>query len=391
MNITKLNLLNESILNIASSAYDLGDGETMLRVGFERIRDFEAAMASDGWQIKKIYALGETTGTYYEKDGNGVYWYVNKSAKFAKGKPEDFTQAFGHAVIGAKLPVGDDGIGEAIYDDSLFYQFSNNMEGSGGMAYLLRMKDGSFIMIDGGHAIGAEGLLKAMAMLHPKADADKPYEISAWIVTHPHHDHTKILFDVMDNEEALAKLSIRRLIFNVPSANLLATRDTDVMADTQKLRDTAEVLAAKGCDIIKPYAGMSFRLGEFMMRIFYTAAEWATQPFVTVNDSSMVFTLDSPTSKKVMILGDIMSRAGDYILKMYTRIPLHADIVQVAHHALYGPDFPLYETIAPSVCFWPIAPPGYAKYAHVIPRNNKLRRLGIPQYYAAFGDTTITL
>jgi len=391
MNITNLNKIDNSLIDIASSAYDLGDGETLLRVGFERIREFEAALASAGWKIVKIYALGETTGTYYEKDGLGIYWYVNKSSKFAKGKPEDPGQAFGHAVIGAKLPQGDDGIGEAIYENDLFYQFSNNMAGSGGMAYLLRMRDGSFIMIDGGHGIGAEGLLKAMAELHPKADAQKPYDIAAWIVTHPHHDHSKILFDVMESEEALAKLNIRRLITNAPSANLLSTRDPEVMADTQKLRETAETLAAKGCDIIKPYAGMCFRLGNFMMRVYYTAAEWATQPFGTVNDSSMVFTLDSPTSKKVMILGDIMGRAGEYILKMYTKIPLRCDYVQVAHHALYGPDFPLYETIAPKATFWPIAPPGYAKYAHVIPRNNQLRRMCIPHYLACFGDTTVEL
>ena len=125
--------------------------------------------------------------------------------------------------------------------------------------------------------------------------------------------------------------------------------------------------------------------------VYYTQAEWQMTPTMwTINDASMTFTLKGENTKKIMILGDLMN--GNAMLNMYSKETLSdSDIVQVAHHALYGPDFPLYETIDPEFTFWPIAPPGYAKYAHVIPRNNKLRRMGIPHYMAAFGEVTVTL
>lgn len=356
-----------------------GDGHILFRLDTAQRDTFASALSSQGWEERYTSSVGETEGKLYEKNGAGLYVYTNSRQEGA------------WAVYGTGLPVSPVGTENLLYDTVLFYQVQCRPEHGGGMTYFLRLRDGKFIVIDGGFDLDGQEMLEVLASLHPEADPAAAFEIAAWIITHPHCDHVHLLFHVMDAPEVLDRLVIRQVFSNLPCDELLAERDPDVMADTARLRHELHRLEERGCRCIKPYAGMQFAIGELEMQVLYTQAEWMLRPMKTVNDASMVLKLISKAGKSVLILGDVMSAGGDVLLEMYSPETLHADAVQVAHHALYGPDFPLYEAIAPGCCFWPMTIAGHEKYGNMIPRNDKLRGMGVPNYLACFGTYTMEL
>ena len=359
--------------------HNAGDGHILFRLDPAQFDTFVSALTSQGWLERYTSSVGETEGKLYEKNGTGLYVYANSRLDEA------------WAVYGAGLPESSGCTGNLLYDTVLFYQVQCRPEHGGGMTYFLRLRDGKFIVIDGGFDLDGQEMLETLAALHPEGDPAGTFEIAAWIITHPHCDHVHMLFHVMDAPEVLARLIIRQVYCNLPCEELLAARDPDVMDDTARLRRELVRLEERRCRIYKPYAGMRFPLGEMEMQILYSQAEWMLRPMKTVNDASLVLKLISKAGKSVLILGDVMSAGGDVLLEMYSPETLHADAVQVAHHALYGPDFPLYEAIAPGCCFWPMTIAGHEKYGSMIPRNDRLRGMGIPNYLACSGTYMLEL
>ena len=301
---------------------------------------------------------------------------------------------FGRAVLGAKLISDDNEVGEPIYNDTVFYQTYDDPKTDGGMTYLIRMKDGRFIIIDGGYNISGEGLLRVMEELHPKCTENVPFEVAAWIITHSHDDHIELLKRNIDNEDFTSRLVIRRLYANLPSSETLRGRDDGVITCNDFMRNVCfGKLLARDCEIFKPHTGMSINIGELTMNVFYTQAEWHSVEMKTINDASLVLTFTGKGGKTVMITGDIMQRVADYIVRMYTPAQLHADVVQVAHHALIGPDITFYEIIKPKICFWPIGLNGYGytKYPSITERNDKLRSMDVINCIGCFGSAQIVL
>lgn len=374
--------LSDIHADIVTAMHDLGDGETLLSFDRDRVREFCCTLSELSWKEIKHFSLGNTNGTFYEHEsGRTMYVYTNAGV------------GVGCAVLGAKMCNDDTYIGEQIYSDTLFYQVYNDPQMGGGMTYLIRMKDGRFVIIDGGFNLDAEGLIKVMTELHPRIDACDTFEIAAWIVTHPHDDHISLLKKLTSDSTVMSRLHIKRMYANCPCSDTLRVCDKDAVSDNDWMRVCFDMLRAHGCEIVKPYAGMSVRIGELTMRVFFTQAEWHFVDMKTVNDASMVLTFSRDGGKNVMILGDIMDGCAKYLMKMYTPDQLHADAVQVAHHALIGPDITLYEAIKPKICLWPINLKGYeyTQYPTITERNDKLREMDVINCIACFGSAQIVI
>ena len=252
------------------------------------------------------------------------------------------------------------------------------------MTYVIRLRDGSFVLIDGGIETDGDGI---SAILDRLDDGPTPHRIRAWILTHPHYDHVTVFLN------AAAGLAPEAVYLNFPCEKEHAARDPASLAQNQAVRRTLAELEKKGCIVSKPYAGQHFRVGELRFDVLYSQAEWAlSDDMTTVNDASLVLKMTAPSGRTVLFLGDIMSRAADVLMKLCPPSVLKSNIVQVAHHSMYGPDFTLYARIAPdTACLWPVSASEYALYGETIPRNISLRALPIPHYISNRGDAEIAL
>jgi len=361
----------------------LGDGDKLVKIDFANADAFVSELQKLGYKAEKSFKLGKNEGTFY-KNGNGetVYFYKNSGVPFA------------NAVYGAKLPESDSSVGDAVYRDTVFYQAKYNPNPlGGGMTYLIRLRDGRFIVVDGGGEISPDGFFAAMGELHPKNEGEK-FTVAAWVITHPHDDHVELLKKLTANEALISRLKIERFYANLPDDSMLRGVDNQVIPDNAFVREVCfEYVKAHGGVVSKPYAGMSFNVGELTFDVMYTAADWRLVERKTINDASMIFTVRRESGKKALFLGDIMDCVTVPLLKMYTSDELHADAVQVAHHAHIGPSASFYELIEPSVLFWPTSQNCYflPEDNSITVRNNKLRNMDAVHCIAYLGASQIVI
>ena len=369
-------------LSAVISTTDIGDGETMLSLNYDKADGFISSLLVGGWTCTKEYALGASVGSFLVNGEDTVYVMKNSSAKIAS------------AFVGAKLPTLTDECGEELYDDTVFHQIYNDPDTASGLTYVIRLKDGRFVIIDGGYNIDAAGLLKLMRRIHPLCDPNGTFEVAAWIFTHPHDDHLELFCRVMREAIVRSRLNIRRIVANFSGAQTLTERDLPWLSWSERVREYAKMLEAKGCEFIKPHAAYEFNIGELTANIFFTADEYVLTDAKSVNDASLVFTLknnNAKGAKRLMILGDTGEISGALLMKMYQNGELKSDIVQIAHHGLNGPDYSLYDAIGAKCCFWMINIRAYKQRANTHERNYRLRESDAFHFYSCFGESHIKL
>ena len=362
----------------------LGDGDTLASIDFDDADAFRDGLEKMGFNAEKRFTLDKTDGVFYSRcDGETVYLYKNPGVPFVS------------AVHGARLPEGDSTVGEALYRDTVFYQARNIPNPlKGAMTYFIRLRDGRFIVVDGGGEISPEGFIAAMTELHPLICENEPFTVAAWFITHPHDDHIDVLKKLVCNSDFASRVKIDAMYANLPDEAYLRGVDNGVIPDNNFVRGTCfEYVRSHGGAVSKPFAGMSFSVGEIRIDVMYTAADWGLVERKTVNDASMVFTLSRDNGKKVLILGDIMNRVTVPLLSMYSPEALHADAVQISHHAHVGPDFGFYGIINPKIFFWPISIDCYflPEDNSITVRNNKLREVDAVHMMAYLGASQVIL
>ncbi len=373
--------LTSSFGAFANEVFDLGYGEVLVTFDFARLREFCSELEALGFACVKRFTPGDTVGELYESAAGSVYVYASSRAEIAR------------AVLGAHICDGDREIGEQIYADTVFHQVGTQNSADGGMTYVIRMRDGRFVIVDGGYSADAEVMLRTMTDLHPHVGEGERFKVAAWIITHSHDDHINLLKCLRDNEDFSSRLDIKRIYANLPSDETLVGRDDAVIPDNIAAKKIMESLEIGGCELVRPYAGMSFLCGELELEFFYTQAEWCACGFKTVNDASLVFKIKHMGGKSAMILGDIMESGESVVLSMYAPEVLRSEIVQIAHHALFGPTVEIYRVIEPKICFWPITLKcyEYTQYPKITKRNNELRALDCLHCISCFGAAQVQM
>ena len=243
-----------------------------------------------------------------------------------------------------------------------------------GMCLIYRLSDGSFIVIDGGHAensaIYAAQIVKALReQSKDYAKTDKDIRIACWIITHPHTDHHGMFlkeykqFTVFTFESIMCSFWTEADFMNSKNAN------ADFASGTwQGYMRSRDIAAEIGADFIIPHVGQQFWYGDTAFEILYTIESYLPKVAAGFNTCSLVIrttTTDaSGKSTTVMVTGDATGHAFEICNQMYGK-SLAVDIVQVAHHGAgtggaNTPTTNAYTYMKPSVILWPAGTHNYA-------------------------------
>ena len=216
------------------------------------------------------------------------------------------------------------------------------------MCYVVRLADGSFVIVDGGFAMkGYEE--RIYNVLRKQAPDPENIVIAAWIITHAHDDHV----DVFGNffKAYADKVTVERFITNMPSDEQVA----NIWEPEWNYSDKTRALIATyfpDALVTKAHPGQEFYIRNAKIDILYTLDVY-DKDLKDFNNSSVVFTLEAE-GRKMIFLGDYDDK-GDTIPKLYSAATLKSDIVQVAHHGLpENSSNAMCSIIAPKYAFWPI-------------------------------------
>ena len=216
-------------------------------------------------------------------------------------------------------------------------------ENINGLCHVIRLEDGSFIIIDGGHEtdVVTDQLIK---VLEKQAPDRNQIVIAAWIFTHAHRDHVGAFIRIGKNMPKNWK--VERFIYSFPNAV-----DADGAASAQNSVDNLVNNSYPDAERIVAHPGQVFWIRNAKIQMLFTLdLLYPTKPEF-YNNASLVFTIDLE-GQKLMYQGDMGPEADTIIRKLYSAA-LKSDILQVAHHGFKGASVQMHEAVRPTYVLVP--------------------------------------
>ena len=223
-----------------------------------------------------------------------------------------------------------------------------------GMGHVIRLDDGSFIIIDGGtggeNHIDSNNLLKILEDQSPKDT--KKIVIAAWIFTHPHGDHLGTFCTFAEDHRD--KVKIEKFYYNFPS-------DKSESGQFSRVMKKYYSSAAK----VTPHTGDKYYIRNAVIDMFFTFEDHFPRTIGgensvgDANDASMMFKI-SIGAQSIFITGDAMRNSIRNIVTSYDT-SFKSDFVQLAHHGLTN-GYDLYVKVNPTYAFLPINHTRYSSF-----------------------------
>ena len=214
-----------------------------------------------------------------------------------------------------------------------------------GMSYIIKLADGSFIVIDGGNVSCVD-----LFMTNIEALANgEPITIAAWIITHIHNDHAQMFRTLVKDDTLVRKLKVERFIWNRPSEKQMA----GIGSGSTEAKEIYEgMLKFEGASIHTAYAGQVFYIRNAKYTVFSTSE--LLEPFVmtSYNDSSVVGLLEID-GRRLFFPGDSDSTQTGNLVRLYGE-ELKCDLLQVIHHGHNGGNTEAYKLFDPITVLWPV-------------------------------------
>ena len=224
------------------------------------------------------------------------------------------------------------------------------LQWSPGMSYVIRNRDGSYVIFDGGPRDDddVDHLMTFLRVHQPKAG--KPV-IAMWLFSHPHQDHLNNAMAFWDKYHD--EIDLRAVAFNFPNMdatvlgrenpNTVKGHYADVVTRMEKYFPDARRYT--------PHTGDRYVMPGYVIDTLVTYEDLYPEKFSDINYFSLAWMIRSE-NKKVLILGDTGRRISQRMADAY-RFELKCDIMQICHHGNFGATMDLYRYADPDICLWP--------------------------------------
>lgn len=224
---------------------------------------------------------------------------------------------------------------------------SNNVEGikntvsmlelyDYGNSFVFQLKNGHFIVSDGGTSKDLPYLLDYLESMAP--EGEKPV-VEAWFITHAHGDHQGALAGMASDTSTLNRIYIDGIYMSVPSDEALSavnqyTAKTSIMM-IQTLPSFAKASDGSYTKLYRPQTGQKYYFGDIVIDILHTQEQLVTQDYANLdlNDSS-IWSLFHIDGQKFLLSGDADRGSMRVVMKNYNQDYMEFDIYASFHHNL---------------------------------------------------------
>ncbi len=210
------------------------------------------------------------------------------------------------------------------------------------MSFLIVTSHGHVIAVDGGNKQDTEyfhGYLEAL--LGPKPHID------LWFLTHPHDDHTDVLYEML--RRFPDDFTVGKVVSHFPSVAFLEAHEPTCAHTITEYNELKPLLMKKGTAVHSARLCERFSLDGVQLEILRVCDESITAN--ADNNASMVFRMDA-CGQSVLFIGDLGVEGGIHTLETVDPEKLKVDFIQMAHHGQNGVDKPFYEACQPKACLW---------------------------------------
>ena len=300
----------------------------------------------DGTNVEdyKNYLLKlEQTGFKKHSDNgeDGMEGYVY-TASYTK---DNLTVTVSHAIkldktyISAAfgLPLSD----HLIYRDEYV---DNNLEGAqtklhlvqlndNGTSIVIQLKNGHFVIHDGGTENDAPYLLDYLEQLAP--EGEKPV-IEGWFISHAHVDHYGAVSAIATNFAWADRIIVEGFYFTEPSgAFTMKTGTSEAVWLTTRLNNSFKNMKGEKSGMYRPQFGQRYYFCDIEIDVTLTTEQYPADSYYAddFNDSS-IWLMHQIEGQRFLYLGDSSHTGMRAVMNMYEQSYFDLDIFAVSHHGI---------------------------------------------------------
>jgi len=204
---------------------------------------------------------------------------------------------------------------------------------SAGNSFVFQLKNGHFVLNDGGTP---ENLRPLLDYLEQKAPNGEKPVVEAWIVSHAHMDHMGVLYELTNHPELGERISVEEMYFTeaCDGANEERNGTTMMFATTANVKIACAVLKTSSGEATPMYrlrTGERYYFDDITMDVVYTQdilnyKEWTTS---NAQSSVLMYTIEG---QKVFITADTDYECQMKMLEMYDDDYFNLTLYQPPHH-----------------------------------------------------------
>ncbi|MBO4862775.1 MAG: MBL fold metallo-hydrolase [Eubacterium sp.] len=326
----------------------------------ERLYGYSLLDNTNGYNIYYNPSIPEEMTKDYEWNSNGTGWYcMDKDGNRLKSTTCEIDGVWYYFNRNGYLieSVDSEEAKNLTEDDVIITQIGVDDSDSPSMCYTIDDMKGHFIIVDGGSEEGYKKIYDEIKLYGRHVDA--------WILTHPHEDHTgafNYIYKTFVKEASEGKNDYHKVkIDKIYAVDI----DRDYFHKVARKWDDAETFD-KFYDLMEnedkvEYVkrGETYKAGDLDFKVYntFTDESYDIKTGSLPNASCMVFELFGK-DQSMLFLGDLEQENADLIEELYGD-ELKADVVQAAHHGqnLYTD---IYDLIDASTVF--VDAPEYLRY-----------------------------
>ena len=297
----------------------------------EKFEGYTDSLEDAGFVLYAENRIGEHLYRTYRKNRCMVHAYYTHTTK-------DFRVLVGEMKPYDLTPVSDG----AVTDPALVLMAADySAQPGNGLGMVFTMKDGSFVLVDGGWGADTQGLYEYLVANNKRSDG---ILIRAWIITHPHEDHYGNLLKF--SELYADQVKVERFVANFAEGAYAV--DGSANDDVARILPAMETF--EGAELLIPQVGQKMYFGELSVEFLYTvecAYPANSSIVVDSNNHSLCAKMDF-YGKSILMTGDSYGFTCNYLVETYDTY-LQADYLQVPHHNGNGGSAAFYSRVKPKV------------------------------------------
>ena len=203
-----------------------------------------------------------------------------------------------------------------------------------GASFFLQLKNGHFIVNDGGTPDELEYLLDDMQALVPEGEIPI---VDAWFITHCHIDHVGVFKTFLENKDLFDRVYVENVYYNEMSdeAATFHNQYDKVKEGLGYVRGVPYMMkstSGKAPKIYQPSMGDRFYFSDITVDVVFSQEMLSYDEWLTINATSLwlMYTIDG---QKVLFPADGIWPAQNFVIKTYDSEYLDLDVFFTPHHA----------------------------------------------------------
>lgn len=202
-----------------------------------------------------------------------------------------------------------------------------------GNSFVFQLKNGHFIISDGGLAADLPYLLDYMESLVP--EGEKPI-IEAWFITHAHGDHCGALCQFSKHTEWMDRVRVEGVYYSSPNEEKVLSicgceiLDYEIKWVTRRLKNRN----GEKTKMYRPQTGQRYYFDDITIDILLAQEQVPFGDFRKDLNTSSTVCLLTIEEQRCFFSGDLQEDGFDFLFKIYPKEFFEVDFFTLNHHGL---------------------------------------------------------